>query len=219
MKLKGISTVSILGDSISTYEGVSNDENANPTLKFNKVYYKSPFPLEKTYWKIAIDYFELTLLVNNSYSGGNLSNERDETSGVRRAKNLHTTDGIFPELVIIFMGTNDLGRNVSRDVFEADYRKTLRIIRENNPGVKVCCINLPDKNIFLKERTAEFNQAIDRAVKEQGEGVIIADLYNSRLNNDFYYNNTIDGLHPDEDGMRIIAEILTEALKDNFPTV
>ena len=29
----------------------------------------------------------------------------------------------------------------------------------------------------------------------------------------FYYMNTLDGLHPDEDGMRIIAEVVIEAIE------
>ena len=49
-----------------------------------------------------------------------------------------------------------------------------------------------------------------------GKNFFIADLFGSRLNGDFYYNNTIDGLHPDEDGMRIIAEIIEEAIKKNI---
>ena len=61
-----------------------------------------------------------------------------------------------------------------------------------------------------------FNEAIENAVKEAGENFFIADLYNSRLNNDFYYMNTLDGLHPDEDGMRIIGEIVEEAIKKHI---
>jgi lysophospholipase L1-like esterase len=50
-------------------------------------------------------------------------------------------------------------------------------------------------------------------VKFAGDNFFIADLFNSRLNNDFYYNNTLDGLHPDEDGMHIIAEVIERSFK------
>ena len=80
----------------------------------------------------------------------------------------------------------------------------------------VCCVNLPDRDILMKKQTAVFNQIIEDAVKKAGENFIIADLFHSRLNNDFYYINTVDGLHPDEDGMRIIAEVIGEAIRTHM---
>ena len=47
--LKG-KKLSILGDSISTYQGFSNDADANITTYANNVFYKSQFPPELTYW-------------------------------------------------------------------------------------------------------------------------------------------------------------------------
>jgi lysophospholipase L1-like esterase len=90
------------------------------------------------------------------------------------------------------------------------------IIKELYPLAKVCCINLPDRDIYLKARAEIFNQSIESAVNRAGDNFFIADLYRSRLNNDFYYMNTTDGLHPDEDGMRIIAEIVVEAIRRKF---
>ena len=46
-----------------------------------------------------------------------------------------------------------------------------------------------------------------------GENFFIADLFHSRLQNDFYYINTVDGLHPDEDGMAYIAEVVEAAIR------
>ena len=81
---------------------------------------------------------------------------------------------------------------------------------------KVCCVNLPDRDIFLKTRTIIYNNIIKEAVSEAGENFFIADLFGSRLNNDFYYNNTIDGLHPDRDGMKIISEVIEDAMRVNI---
>lgn len=208
--------VSILGDSISTYQGVSNDTSVNATLSTNPSYYRGAFPLEKTYWMQVMNDLGLTLCVNNSWSGGNLSGIHDETAGVNRAHQLSRDSGEIPDLVIVFMGMNDLGRGVDASVFAKDYSKTLNIIKESFPLAKVCCVNLPDRDIYLKARAELFNEAIENAVKVAGKNFFIADLYRSRLNNDFYYMNTVDGLHPDEDGMRIIGEIVEEAIKQNI---
>ena len=213
--LKG-KKLSILGDSVSTYEGASNDGAANSTTFYNHVFYKDPFPLEKTYWYLVMKEFQMELCVNNSWSGGNLSGRDIPAAGVNRANYLSRDDGGQPDLVIVFMGLNDLGRRVDVNVFSADYERALLTIREKHPSAKVCCINLPDRDPYFKERTILFNDAISCAAKAAGEGFFIADLFNSRLNNDDYYNNTVDGLHPDEDGMRIIAQVVIDAIKANI---
>ncbi len=210
--LKG-KKLSILGDSISTYQGVSNDASANSTTYINPYFYKEPFPLKKTYWMQLIDTFGFTLCVNNSWSGGNLSGKNDPTSGLNRAANLAKDSGEKPDFIIVFMGLNDLGRRVDPAIFATDYEQSLTIIKEAFPEATVCCVNLPDRDVYLKERAEIFNQAIENAVKAAGDNFFIADLFNSRLNNDFYYMNTTDGLHPDEDGMRIIAEVIEEDIK------
>ena len=213
--LKG-KRISILGDSISTYKNLSNNADANATTLTNPYKYDDPFPLEKTYWMLVINTFGMSLCVNNSWSGGNLSGKDDESSGVNRAHQLANNNGEKPEFIILFMGTNDLGRAVDPKVFESDYRTTLSVFKEKYPDAVVCCVNLPDRDIFLKQRAEIFNEIIESAVKDTGNNFFIADLYRSRLNNDFYYMNTTDGIHPDEDGMRIIAEIVIESVKCYF---
>ncbi len=205
--------LSILGDSISTYKGVSDDASANSTLLYNPYYYRDPLPLEKTYWKLVMTSLGLTLCVNNSWSGGNLSGRDNPDSGVNRANNLSRNDGTEPDIVIVFMGINDLGRRVDIDVFASDYERTLMIIREHYPEAMVCCVNLPDRDIMLKKQTEAYNDRIASAAKAAGTRFFVANLFHSRLNNDCYYMNTLDGLHPDEDGMRMIAEVVIDAIK------
>lgn len=207
--------LSILGDSISTYKGVSNDASANSTLVYNPYYYRDPLPIEKTYWRIVMDSLGLTLCVNNSWSGGNLSGRDDPSSGVNRVCELTRNDGSTPDLIIVFMGINDLGRRIDASVFTLDYERTLATIKERHPSARVCCVNLPDRDIRMRQQTLVFNGIIEAAVRTAGEGFFVADLFNSRLNNDCYYINTLDGLHPDEDGMRMIAEVVESAIKQN----
>ena len=204
--------LSILGDSISTYQGVSNDACANRTIGENPFFYREPFPVEKTYWHRVCAALGLSLCVNNSWSGGNLTGRDDPFSGVCRAHHLTREDGTRPDLILVFMGINDLGRNVPAERFAADYEKTLAIIASAHPTASVCCVNLPDRDPVLKPRAIAFNRSIETAAKAAGDRFCVADLFSSPLNNDFYYNNTLDGLHPDEDGMRYIAEVILQAL-------
>ena len=208
-------TLSILGDSVSTYKGVSNDVTANATLLYNPYYYREPLPLEKTYWKLVMASLGLSLCVNNSWSGGNLSGTDNPDAGVNRVNNLSRDDGTDPDIIIVFMGINDLGRRVDIDAFASDYARTLTILKQRYPTSKVCCVNLPDRDILMKKQTQLFNGKIADAVAAAGENFFVADLFGSRLNNDRYYDNTIDGLHPDEDGMKMIAEVVEQAIRQN----
>ncbi|MBO5269748.1 MAG: SGNH/GDSL hydrolase family protein [Clostridia bacterium] len=203
--------LSILGDSISTYRGVSDDASANVTLYGYPYYYRPPFSLSKTYWKRVMDQFGLVLCVNNSWSGGNLSGRAVAHSGLNRARFLSNERGEAPDVILVFMGINDLGRRVPLSKFAADYERTLLILKEQYPNASVCCVNLPDRDPFLKADAERFNMAISDAVRVAGDRFFVADLFHSALNNDDYYNNTLDGLHPDEDGMRMIAEVVTDA--------
>lgn len=210
--------ISILGDSMSTYRGVSNDANANETIRYNPFFYYDPFPLEKTYWMRLINELGMTLCVNNSWASGNLSGIDNPDSGVNRVHNLANNQGEKPDFIIVFMGVNDLGRNVEVDIFSADYMKTLMIIKEEYPKARVFCINLPDRYEDFKQRTEMFNKAISDAAVASGENFFVVDLFHSELNNDNYYNNTVDGIHPDEDGARIISKLVLNAfnfLKNN----
>jgi lysophospholipase L1-like esterase len=209
--------LSILGDSISTYRDISNNPLYNATLQGQPYFYRPVFPCEKTYWWRVMDTLGLTLCVNNSWSGGNLSGVEDETSGVNRARYLTNEQGEAPDIVLVFMGINDLGRGVDATVFAADYGRTLETIKGHYPTAKVCCVNLPDRDPSFLPRTVLFNEAIEAAVARCGENFFVADLFHSHLNNDFYYMNTLDGLHPDEDGMGLIAETVEDAIRKHIP--
>ena len=135
---------------------------------------------------------------------------------IEAAKSRKTVNGETPDVIIVFMGINDVGRAIDSDRFAFSYNRTLATIKEKYPMAQVCCVNLPDRDIYLKTRTIIYNNIIKEAALAAGENFFIADLFASRLNNDFYYNNTVDGLHPDRDGMQIIAEIIKDAMIANF---
>ena len=204
--------LSILGDSVSTYKDVSNDKNANCTIENNAYFYRPIFELSDTYWARLMENTGMTLCVNNSWSGGNLSGRGDATSGVNRARSLAHSNGDKPDIIIVFMGINDVGRGIDPEVFREDYIETLRIIKDDYPEASVFCVNLPDRDIFLKKQTEIYNNNIEEAVSLSGDNFHVVDLFGSVLNNDYYYNNTLDGLHPDRDGMRIISEIIEKEM-------
>ncbi len=211
--LKG-KKLSILGDSVSTYYGFSNNREVNDETAINPCFYtRRLFPWEETYWGILIKELSLTLCVNNSWSGGNLSGRDNPHSGVSRASNLSTDQGECPDIIIVFMGLNDLGRRVSEDTFYADYLTALSIIKDKYPSARVCCVNMPDRDAGILVQTRLYNEKIKKAVETAGDNFFISDLFNSKFSNEVFYQNTLDGLHPDQDGMRMIADVIKEAIE------
>ena len=105
-------TISILGDSISTYTGVSNNAAYNATLSGGEIYYTEGrwgVYQKDTWWQQAIDTLGLELTVNNSWSGSCIFNTRSGTVGayVDRSVQLHNTKGKEPDMIAVYLGTND----------------------------------------------------------------------------------------------------------------
>ena len=106
-------TISILGDSISTFAGVSNNTAYNSTIGSNAVYYSEGtlgVTRADTWWQQTIDILELELLVNNAWSGSCILPTRANTVGayVDRCVQLHNDQtGEAPDIIAVFMGTND----------------------------------------------------------------------------------------------------------------
>lgn len=133
--------LSILGDSISTFEGVSNDGTANSTIANNAVYYyentvsKYGVARKDTWWQQAIDTLDFELCVNNSWSG---SQAMGVTSGdgyrawQNRCKNLHktakvgdSTTTLNPDIIAVYLGTNDVKNATTTFATFADNRDTM----------------------------------------------------------------------------------------------
>ena len=114
--------LSILGDSITTWDGWSN---VAPSSTSSAVYYplqtvkNSMTTVDQTYWKKLVDRTGMNLLVNNAWSGSTVSKfwsgyivdtEND------RCNQLHK-NGINPDYILINMGTNDfdhMGKTINR---------------------------------------------------------------------------------------------------------
>ena len=233
--LKG-KKLGIVGDSISTYEGwVPNGYD---------VYYRNGGILpsvENTYWKIAIN--ELGMVVGNcSWSGSYVSGDSPSTSNAnigtstKRINDL-SADGINPDIVLVYMGTNDFlfGKdkgefNMSSDYVDGNistfmnaYALLLTKIRKAYPNCKILCGTMPlqfasSPDLYINnnwtsvrtkgESIPEWNDAIKEIAKAFGCGVV--DFATCAINN---YSNTLqDRCHPNIKGHKLMAERLIKDL-------
>jgi len=223
---------SILGDSISTFQGYSVPESA--------VYYDTARKLatgvltpNDTWWGQVIERLEGELLVNNSFSGSTVcwnplyeiqsyacSDER--TSSLDR-------DGILPDVIMVYMGINDWGRGSmifcdehfdcisnKNEWFLPAYRLMLEKLKVNYPYAQIWCFTLPVSRFsdnpdfsfpyrYKGLHISEYCDAIKVSAKQYGCRLI--DLYESSEPYD-----TVDGFHPTASGMKTIASAVINEL-------
>ncbi|MDE5601765.1 MAG: hypothetical protein K2J16_04635 [Clostridia bacterium] len=215
--------ISILGDSLSSFEGVSNNANINATISKNPAYYGKtvPFKLADTWWMRLINKYEMVLCVNNSWSGGLLYNYlpeyiEDNMSGEYRAHHLADNGGNLPDIIIVFIGVNDLWHAIGWEQFGKAYHSVLETITKQYPNAETFCVGMPDRDTRLVVRAQKLNAAIRQETASHGNKFHYVDLYNSILNNDTYAQNTLDKdkLHLSTSGMQILADIIENSLKE-----
>ena len=190
--------VSIMGDSISTYEGY---------IPIGYLGYYAGSQLKKygltnvhdTWWMRVIDALGGELCENNSYSGSTVSGmyfpaacceERCALLG-RNASAEESADAMStPDLILIYMGTNDrgflvdIGFDTPDDVesFYGSYRTMLRRIKKNYPQAVIACATLPLGKLEgcktvgcnITWQNPDYNNAIRKAVNE--EACLLCDL-------------------------------------------
>ena len=130
--------MSVIGDSISTYYGITNSSTYNPLYLSTSeatfgTYYGntshgdyaefSSVKWTDTWWKQTVDTLGMDLLVNNAWSGsftlvdtGQSNTTEYPAAGYKnRAVNLHkgTTK---PDIICVYLGTNDIAYYASQNV-------------------------------------------------------------------------------------------------------
>lgn len=112
--------LSVFGDSISTYDNISNSTDYNSTIGENSMWYNQNniaqallYDYTYTYWGSMVRELNMNLCVNNSWSGDSLGSR----SFMTRGKQLHNNDGKKPDVVVIYYGINDTWED-GRDVGE-----------------------------------------------------------------------------------------------------
>ncbi len=227
---------SILGDSISTFQG------------YNPVGYYAFFPdngevknVEDAWWQRVADDLELTLYVNGSSSGATVAGDSTGTEDPQcgcnelRTNDLSGPEGACPDRVVIYLGTNDflkaipLGDNDGTrlveegevETFSDAYTLMLDKVQANYPLAEIyCCTLLPlgdygtdtpyvDFVNGVRLTSADYGDKIALIAKNRGLPVI--DLSECGVAIENLHEMTSDGVHPTEAGMACIAEAVKEA--------
>ena len=229
--------ISFMGDSITTYQGWNNNTDYNSTIGSNAVWYDSSkmSDVDNTWWKQTTDDLQLELCVNNAWSGSRVTTTSSSTSAscMSRTANLHNDKkNITPDIIVIYIGINDYRGNVTlgsfnklsdvynvntktytgdTTVFAEAYAIMVHKVKNAYPEADIYLCNLP----YYYDGVADWNKQIKN----------IADVFNVNLV-DFYNDSSItpdtlsilmiDNLHPNEAGMKTMADCVKKVIEENY---
>ena len=221
-------TISFVGDSISTFYSTSSQVNSlyGGTNQFYYPLYSATVKtVEKTWWYQTYTQLGLKLGVNNSWSGS-AAYGHGESAGMSESRLKTLDDNGTPNIVIIFLGTNDnVNGHTVENVKEA-YKKMIEYISTNcidfsNNTAKVPYIYLFTNGYtayngyyYTEEKRLEYNNLFKELTK-QYDNVRLFDLA-THINKNNYSACLGDNLHYNADGMNLIATKLVEQLRNDF---
>lgn len=207
-KTRTNANVSFLGDSITTYQDIIPTDF--PT------YYPAGDvdSVDKTWWKIALELSETNLLMNNSYSGSYVSQGTMYGASMKRLE-LLAKDGVDPDTIVIYMGTNDLTHNIQVSKFTNMYKEMIENIKKLYDDVDIFVLTMPSNKyaISFNEPREKMNKAIADIAAEYDLFLIdLVDLIN--FDNAFEYMYA--GAHPNASGMEVIGKEVGKHLSREY---
>lgn len=236
-------TISVIGDSISTYTGINTDTTANTTIGNNAVYYDGSkcgiTSADQTWWKQAVDSTGATLLVNNSWSGSKVYDTSASAAYKDRCVQLHsdtgTNKGKNPDIIAVYIGINDFDNNVELGSFEElkdVYNEETKVYVEPKNFAEAYAImihkmttkydkadiyvfTLPENERRVDEvELGKYNQTI-RYIADYF-GCKIVDLAGIEGYSCQKYCGDDAHLHPNQQGMDVITDLFVRALKGTY---
>ena len=215
-------TFSILGDSISTMEGL------NP--EGYPVFYSTSLPsygISSPWWEQFSKLTSWMLLSNSSYAGSTISRcflkEQTCFSSSERISALSLNG--CPDYIFVFGGTNDWSRSVAfegKDPYDSTsfvggYRYLVRKLKTTYPSSQILCLSILPRESGIDKTNSKSWTISDANMKISSICLDLScrfvDLHDCGMLNktDDY---TFDGLHPNAQGMKLIAQCIVDQLAD-----
>ena len=233
--------ISILGDSISTFDGyIPVEDGFNLTHRPRYPQSNLLMDVNETWWMQTITAVDAKLGINDSWAGSRVSNSIDGNSGdqgentcmasLTRIQNLGSNG--TPDVILFFGGTNDIGTYVTMGSFDpanaptevdltatkwataADaYVAAIMRMQYYYPDAQIFAL-LPTytKSYYKDERLAAYNEIFAAICRHYG--VSYVDLRDSGITLD----NLPDGIHPNAEGMNLITNAIVTLMQNNCKT-
>ena len=190
--------VSIVGDSISTFDGYSNNTAYNSTIGANEVWYtglNNVASWKATYWGRLIEDLDMKLCVNNSRSGKTVYGRSEDNymdSSIFRATELDhdngtpddESDDISPNVILFYMGVND-----TRSPFGDLYG----LLKNKSPSEHIAITKSWFENILLASNDGEnISQGTTITTFEQAYAMTVYKMINAYPDAEVYCLTLVD---------------------------
>lgn len=224
-------TISIQGDSITTFAGTITDGNA----AYYSVNHKYVNTIDATWWGLLVNECRMRLIRNDAWSGSRISgagaSAMNNTARCAALKNVDSKVDTYqfgaPEIIVIMAGTNDVSGNValgeigSTDVtnYIGAFTMMLRNIKTQCRNSKIVVFQLYRGNNYDYANTGgthqyEYQEAMEKVCKIYGAHYVGPEHFGISYPNTNYLtcNNSMseygpptytsaDYLHPNMQGM------------------
>lgn len=224
-------TISIQGDSITTFAGTITDGNA----AYYSVNHKYVNTIDATWWGLLVNECRMRLIRNDARSGSRISgsgaNAMNNTARCAALKNIDSEVDTYqfgaPEIIVIMAGTNDVSGNValgeigSTDVtnYIGAFTMMLRNIKTQCRNSKIVVFQLYRGNNYDYTNTGgthqyEYQEAMEKVCKIYGAHYVGPEHFGISYPNTNYFTcdnsmseygpptyTSADYLHPNMQGM------------------
>lgn len=212
------SKISILGDSISTFYGDNSELNSYWHEKdqyYFPIYSTTVKSYKQTWWGRFLENTKAVLECNESYSGSTVYNWGNETSNSPAMNKTRISHLGKPDIVIIFMGTNDVVNGFTDSKFENAYRTMLQRVKEQCEDAYIFCCTLGysayKKYYYTDEKRLSFNEIIRKACENvDGKVIELAEVQTQENYNEYLG----DSLHPNDIGMEAYANRIIKEIRE-----
>lgn len=222
--------VSILGDSISTYEDYVPEANRFFYPKGDVT------SVDKTWWKQVIDKTNMILGTNESWSGSNVqSDSTGDTSACDDSRIDSLGANGNPDIILILMGINDAHREdisasgnivsnftlpitvdslatLDSTTFVGGYQTMLTKIMLKYPGARIICCGLPWSKGATSAEIHEASKKIEELCDLLGCGYI--NIRKCGINAANLSTCFIDSVHPNSTGHALMAQYIIKQLQN-----
>lgn len=218
---------SILGDSISTFEGIIPNG------------YKSFYSKEKSdkngisnckecWWGRVVSFFGGNILANSSYSGSKVTSKNGSFPCINSDMRIDalSSNGVMPDVVIVYAGFNDWAKGmplkavndgrVLTEFFDFSYLNMIIKITKKYPNAEIWCCTVcktmmssnPNFEFPIQRhgiQIDDFNDVVRNMATRDNCKVL--DLYSYDVLID-----TLDSSHPNADGMITLANLVCSSV-------
>ena len=210
--------VSILGDSISTFYASGSVMNSYYSAE-NTFYYPrysaTIKTVDKTWWYQLLNNTKMILGINNSWSGS-CAGGAGSSAGVNDSRINTLVENGTPDIVIIYLGTNDCASGFSTDEFGNAIETIVNKIKAL--GVKDVFITTLGYSAYTGMKYSEntrlsYNAKIREIASKENCGIVPLDEY---IVNDNYMIYLGDNLHYNAKGAELLSKIYEKSIKEYF---